>query len=862
MFWLNDEPQCLILGSRTRELVIHIFKVAKIMSLQKDTTGSGVNARMLTPEGADQQGQALLDDGSSDYDLFVSYARKDNVGNFVDTLVAMLIKQYQTFFKESLKVFIDHSEIKVANDWEYKFLRALGASKAMLIVISDAYFDSHYCRQEWLAFQDREAERAMLGEAIAPVYLSTSEMFESSEPAEDLETADDWVGNLRRRQYIDLREAYSLAPALLSEKTAEPALQALAKGVREIVQIAIDSRISPSTVPQPSPQFSGRRRELRAIREKLGMGKAQAVVALHGLPGIGKTMLAFAYARSYAREYPGGRFLVSFEGAGDLRVPMMTLAPELGVKLSEADSKDLTQAYREVRKALESRPRSLLVFDNLDDPESLSPQLVAEQLPHSDYVHVLATTRLEPECIPSVISLPTEALAKEDAVRILGKHRPPRDEDERRAVDAIVECLGRFTLAVEIVGAYLRHHQDITYGDYLTRLEDGGINALESSAAEKDVVKLAWYRDKSLSKVLEPTIDRLNPTELVVAGYAALLPPNSIPLSWLRILAHTGAFGIHLPVPLSPNRPGHPDPYQEGFRRLQGLGLLLKTTEPEVARMHRLVGEIIRRTMSAITPSWRDLAVRHAVERAKEYEVDLQSGSFPTQIRWEVETILEFARLLLDESHVGGAVLASVAVSMGYSWILPNEDLLQRSINVLTQLDTATRLKCRGLITSLYVKLLDEMVVRYKYDEARRLLDNAVSHLRELNAEEEVERFRDGLLEYINGWAAGDEYALQKMVDKYKDELRTLGPDHEETKATSKWLQENFPESWKQASNEHELEEMERKFCALLEDFGPNHHETRRFGEELYERSGAKVIPPWRLNEFIKSLKRDPEPED
>src|SRR4029077_7435056 len=92
---------------------------------------------------------------------------------------------------------------------------------------------------------------------------------------------------------------------------------------------------SPNSVPLPSEHFVGRRDEMHALLNDLILGQMGAVKAVHGIPGMGKSMLAFAYAWGYGYKYPGGRFLIPAANLGDLAAGMIALAEPKGVVLSE-----------------------------------------------------------------------------------------------------------------------------------------------------------------------------------------------------------------------------------------------------------------------------------------------------------------------------------------------------------------------------------------------------------------------------------------------------------------------------------------------------------------------------------------------
>ena len=74
---------------------------------------------------------------------------------------------------------------------------------------------------------------------------------------------------------------------------------------------------------------------MHALRAGLMDSHIGAITAVHGIPGIGKSMLAFAYAWGYGFEYPGGRFLIPAANLGDLAAGVIALAEPKGVVLGD-----------------------------------------------------------------------------------------------------------------------------------------------------------------------------------------------------------------------------------------------------------------------------------------------------------------------------------------------------------------------------------------------------------------------------------------------------------------------------------------------------------------------------------------------
>lgn len=79
------------------------------------------------------------------YDLFVSYARRDNSSGRVTQLKQRIEKNYHAYAKEQLRCFFDLDEIATMDDWRQRILEGLRESNLLLLVLSPAYLDSHNC---------------------------------------------------------------------------------------------------------------------------------------------------------------------------------------------------------------------------------------------------------------------------------------------------------------------------------------------------------------------------------------------------------------------------------------------------------------------------------------------------------------------------------------------------------------------------------------------------------------------------------------------------------------------------------------------------------------------------------------------
>ena len=109
-------------------------------------------------------------------------------------------------------------------------------------------------------------------------------------------------------------------------------------------------------------------------------------------------------------------------------------------------------------------------------------------------------------------------------------------DDEWKAALQIARRLDGHCLAVEVVAVFLWQNPDVSYQDYLVRLQEEGVAAVEG-AGEDELVQLSRHTEKLVGSLLEPTLGALSPAELSVVESASLLPPDNIPVPWLQEFA-------------------------------------------------------------------------------------------------------------------------------------------------------------------------------------------------------------------------------------------------------------------------------------------------------------------------------------
>jgi tetratricopeptide (TPR) repeat protein len=490
----------------------------------------------------------------------------------------------------------------------------------------------------------------------------------------------------------------------LQREHVRRALDRLAEDLRRRAEEVRRAGESESTVPPYNVRFSGRLDELLWLRTRLQDDRAGVVCGVHGLGGIGKTELAFTYAHAFASAYPGGRFLVACEAAASLREAIVTsLGGYFASQIDEEARKTPDTHFAAVTACLRDRLHThghiLLVLDNVVDPVFVTEQTLDCVTSLGPTLHVLATTRLEPHAPATTAGAATVerrtwltlgALPNADALDLLEKHRPfGNDPAERAAAERIVQCLGGFTLAVELVAAWLSAQGDAT--SYAAFAQDPGLADLEDVASVGELgAPLRRHNDeRRLTSVLRPVLGSLDPPARRAMEYAAFLAPDSVPLDWLETLV-TADF----PAAMRPTRLVA-RPWKHVVARLEGLALLTRSgavdgDEHVIVRVHRLVQELVRLELPGERSNERASVVdgdEHWIVRmrrlvwkvvrvglnrkrgngrvsalealVRERAGALQQTTQWTDARWEIEPLTALAYAWADSGHPDAAWLLS-----------------------------------------------------------------------------------------------------------------------------------------------------------------------------------------------------------
>ncbi|MFS7876105.1 FxSxx-COOH system tetratricopeptide repeat protein [Streptomyces asiaticus] len=269
-------------------------------------------------------------------------------------------------------------------------------------------------------------------------------------------------------------------------------------------------------VPRRNPRFTGRDELLAEVRERLEAAPADtAVVALVGLPGIGKTQLAAEYAHRFAARYDIV-WWAGVDGLPALKERLGALARALGGG-DGRDAADLVRAALEALRRGDPYGRWLIVLDDADDPEA-----IAEVLPAGGG-HVLITSRNRAWADHYAELLDVPPLNRQDSVAFVRRRAPRIGPEDADRLAAAVEDL---PLALDQTAGWL-DGASTPVAEYVRMASDGEPNPVRPAAdypmpyhsAFKDLITRLRESTKAAAELLR---------------LCALFGPGPVPLALLR----------------------------------------------------------------------------------------------------------------------------------------------------------------------------------------------------------------------------------------------------------------------------------------------------------------------------------------
>lgn len=373
----------------------------------------------------------------------------------------------------------------------------------------------------------------------------------------------------------------------------------------------------------PTPDFTGRADELDKLKQLFDARvTGTAIVAVHGLGGVGKTQLALRYARSCAAGYDV-IWWVRAEHPATLAADFADLATAL--RLSPRGETDQRAAIDAVKHWLARSARWIVVFDSVRDPRDLDAYLVPGALGQ-----VLITSRHASWV--GIARLHLRGLRRADAVELLLSRSGMRDRttrDQTRAAHELADALGDLPLALAQAAAFMEERAT-TVEAYLALFRERQEELMRAGAPSETAPTVATTWDIAFRE-----ISAREPAAAELLALCAYLAPDDIPRDDLRVGASAcpEALGAALRDPIA---------LGDQVRALRRYSLV--EAQDDALNVHRLVQAVVRERFT--DEERRAWPARAASLVNQIFPTDIEDkGAWHTCRRWlpHVRTVAERA---------------------------------------------------------------------------------------------------------------------------------------------------------------------------------------------------------------------------
>lgn len=260
----------------------------------------------------------------------------------------------------------------------------------------------------------------------------------------------------------------------------------------------------PCLLPRDVADFVGRSAILETLDSWLLAPGSSAVVALHGVGGVGKTAIVRRWANTRIHGFPDGQLYFDLDGygRGGTVKPASVLAAFLAALGIEEPPPDEAARVSLLRHRLQGR-RVLVVLDNVRDGEDIRPLLDA-----TASCPVLLTSRRRPG-LTDCRQLAVPAFERAESVELLRRRiydRRPQEEPD--AVGDLAAFCAGLPLGLSIAAEYVVNRTELTIRQLSDQLsEDSGRRLLDAGGDGAEQTLRTVFA--SSCGALEPSAGRL-----------------------------------------------------------------------------------------------------------------------------------------------------------------------------------------------------------------------------------------------------------------------------------------------------------------------------------------------------------------
>jgi TIR domain/Tetratricopeptide repeat/NB-ARC domain len=408
---------------------------------------------------------------------------------------------------------LDAWDWQTGDNFVARMSAALDAASVVVALWSKAYFETgRFTQNEWSALV---ARRGANGTRLVPLFIA--------DPAQVPVPAI--LSALVTRQLYGLDEAAMLRTLLAA--VGGPHRPAMApptpRGAATQGPRLPGSLPALWNVPPRSAMFTGRDGLLTQLRERTASGGLVAAQALHGMGGIGKTLLASEFAHRYAADYDVVWWVDAEQPGliGEQFANLATAAEVAGVTM------DVPAAAAAVMAYLRRRGRWLVVFDNAEDPSA-----IRSWLPEGGG-HVLITSR-NPAWAGVAVPIEVDVFSRPESVRLLKEQVPSLTDQD---ADQVAERVGDLPLALAQAAGVLAE-TGITPLEYLHALQVEAAQVMEAGTPATYNTSLA-----AVVRVASAKLGQVDQASVQFLHICAFLAPEPVPISWFSRAAASSAPG-------------------------------------------------------------------------------------------------------------------------------------------------------------------------------------------------------------------------------------------------------------------------------------------------------------------------------
>lgn len=384
---------------------------------------------------------------------FMSYAHENDTYDqgYLSKFRQRLEAAVSSLIGGPFTIFQDHVHIKTGEEWERRLQQYLSTSTFLIPIITPHYYNSEWCRKEFMYFHEKE-QQTQRSPCVFPVYY-----IECQQVKNRLRFSPDSMEHLLPR--YQLKDWRKLRDSKIQSAAVTKNLRQLAHEIAhtlarfesdELPSGAMPPLAAPSDplpasrrstaasdrppfdlfmLPYPS-RFYGRSSEIAWVIERLTTGPRPHIASLDAAQGIGKsTVAAEAVRRLHEHaQFPGGIAVVLCHGITDPVTILRQALTRFHPQRLPPTSYDVTDLADEARHLLSGK-RALIVLDDVD--AHLHITRVIDPLRKAGAALLL--TSQYPLILPDAARLALASLQPSDAFDLLTK-----PSEKRRSPDA--EC--------------------------------------------------------------------------------------------------------------------------------------------------------------------------------------------------------------------------------------------------------------------------------------------------------------------------------------------------------------------------------------------------------------------------------------